>query len=225
MSVYSVSLSIHSSQQACLFLHCILDLLLTPFAIRANYAILFFFSLNANMCFEIDNTRVLYEIINDQQQNKQVHAGADPGFGVGGGAKFGKVIWEYYYYCLRCLWNVWCRKINLDLQVIMIIWGEETKPLFSLCVFFLLHLFFFFVYLGFFWAPLWIRQWNLWLLLEESLVLNSINLTYMQRRHSNTLDWLSKILFICIKAMYKDFLKRELWLLYLRQGFFLFVLR
>lgn len=25
------------------------------------------------MCFEIDNTRVLYEIINDQQQNKQVH--------------------------------------------------------------------------------------------------------------------------------------------------------
>ena len=53
--------------------------------IRANYAILFFFSLNANMCFEIDNTRVLYVIINDQQQNKQVQAGADPGFGVGGG--------------------------------------------------------------------------------------------------------------------------------------------
>ena len=25
------------------------------------------------MCFEIDNTRVLYEIINDQQHNKQVH--------------------------------------------------------------------------------------------------------------------------------------------------------
>ena len=25
------------------------------------------------MCFEIDNTRVLYEIINDQQQNKKVH--------------------------------------------------------------------------------------------------------------------------------------------------------
>ena len=66
-----------------------------------------------------------------------------------GGTKFGKVIWEYYYYCLICLWNVWCRKIKIDLQVIMIIWGEETKPLFSLCVFFLLHLFFF-VYLGFF---------------------------------------------------------------------------
>ena len=66
-----------------------------------------------------------------------------------GGTKFGKVIWEYYYYCLICLWNVWCRKIKIDLQVIMIIWGEETEPLFSLSVFCLLHLFFY-VYLGFF---------------------------------------------------------------------------
>ena len=85
-----------------------------------------------------------------------------------GGAKFSKVIWEYYYYCLRCLWNVWCKKIKIDLQVIMIIWGEETEPLFSFSVFFLLHLFFC-VYLLFFFgflgganvpsAPLWIRQW------------------------------------------------------------------
>ena len=67
-------------------------------------------------------------------------SGADPGFG--------KVIWEYYYYCFICLWNVWCRKIKIDLQVIMIIWGEETEPLFSLSVFYLLHLFFN-VYLGF----------------------------------------------------------------------------
>ena len=65
-----------------------------------------------------------------------------------GGTKFGKVIWEYHYYCLRCLWNVWCRKIKIELQVIIIIWGKETEPLFSLSVFFLLHLFFC-VYLGF----------------------------------------------------------------------------
>ena len=31
------------------------------------------------------------------------------------------------------------RKIKIDLQVIMIIWAEETKPLSSLYVFFLLH--------------------------------------------------------------------------------------
>ena len=75
------------------------------------------------------------------------YAGADLGFCVGG-TKFGKVIWEYYYYCLRCLWNVWCRKIKIDLQVIMIIWGEETEPLFPLSVFFLLCLFGFFCFLG-----------------------------------------------------------------------------
>ena len=65
-----------------------------------------------------------------------------------GGTKFGKVIWEYYYYCLRCLWNVWCRKIKIDLQVITIIWGEETEDLFSLSFCFLSS-FIFCVYLGF----------------------------------------------------------------------------
>ena len=68
-----------------------------------------------------------------------------------GGTKFGKVIWERYYYCLRCLWNVWCRKIKIDLQVIMIIWGEETEDLFSLFLFsffiYFLCLFGFFVFL------------------------------------------------------------------------------
>ena len=84
-----------------------------------------------------------------------------------GGTKFGKVIWEYYYYCLRCLWNVWCRKIKIDLQVIMIIWGEETEPLFSLSVFFLHYFLCLFGFLFLFFrganvpsAPLWIRQWK-----------------------------------------------------------------
>ena len=73
-------------------------------------------------------------------------SGADPGFSVGG-TKFGKVIWEYYYYYhLKCLWNVWCRKIKIDLQI----WGEETEPLFSLSVCFLSSPFIFYVYLGFF---------------------------------------------------------------------------
>ena len=39
--------------------------------------------------------------------------------------------------------------MKIDLQVIMIIWGEETEPLFSLSVVFLLHLFFVFIW-GFF---------------------------------------------------------------------------
>ena len=60
--------------------------------------------------------------------------------------KFGKVIWEHYYYCLICLWNIWCRKIKIDLQVFKIIWGEETEPFFSLFVFFLLHFFFMFIW-------------------------------------------------------------------------------
>ena len=38
---------------------------------------------------------------------------------------------------------------KIDLRVIMIIYGEETEPLFALTVFFLLHLFFC-VYLGLF---------------------------------------------------------------------------
>ena len=98
----------------------------------------------------------------------QVHVpfpGADPGFGVGG-TKFGKVIWEYYYYCLRCLWNIWCRKIKIDLQVIMIIWGEETEPLFSVSLCFLSSPFIFLCLFGVFCffrggAPLWICQWFL----------------------------------------------------------------
>ena len=89
-----------------------------------------------------------------------------------GGTKFDKVIWEYYYYCLICLiWNVhvWCRKIKIDLQVITIIWGEETEPLFSLSLCFLSSPFIFLCLFGIFWfflggpnvpsAPLWIRQW------------------------------------------------------------------
>ena len=85
-----------------------------------------------------------------------------------GGTKFGKVIWEYNYYCLGCLWNVWCRKIKIDLQVIMIIWGDETEPFFFLSVF----SFFSISFLGCFYLcflggggerpfrPLWIRQWH-----------------------------------------------------------------
>ena len=73
-----------------------------------------------------------------------------------GGTKFGKVIWEYYYYCFICLCKVWCRKIKIDLQVIMIIWGEETEPLLSLSLslcfhsspFIFLCLFGIFVFLG-----------------------------------------------------------------------------
>ena len=34
----------------------------------------------------------------------------------------------------------------IDLKLIMIIWGEEIEPLFSLPVFFLLHLFFVFIW-------------------------------------------------------------------------------
>ena len=60
-----------------------------------------------------------------------------------GGTKFGKVIWEYYYYSLLCLWNVWCRKIKMDLQVIMIIWGEETEPLSSHALFSFFSIYFF----------------------------------------------------------------------------------
>ena len=80
-------------------------------------------------------------------------AGADPGFGVGG-TKFGKVIWEYYYYCLICLWNVRCRKIKIDLQVIMIIWGEEIEPLslLSLSLCFLSFTFIFFMFIRDFWG-------------------------------------------------------------------------
>ena len=47
------------------------------------------------------------------------------------------------------------KQIKIDLQVIMIIWGEEIEPLssLSLSVLFLLHLFFFLsVYLGFFFS-------------------------------------------------------------------------
>ena len=59
------------------------------------------------------------------------------------------VIWEYYYYCIICLWKVWCRKFKIDLQAITIIWSEETEPLFSLSLFSFFSIFFFYVYLGF----------------------------------------------------------------------------
>ena len=64
-----------------------------------------------------------------------IKAGADPGFGVGGGRNSARWSESTNYYCLRCLWDVWCRKIKIDLQVIMVIWGEETErtSLLSLC--------------------------------------------------------------------------------------------
>ena len=63
------------------------------------------------------------------------------------------------------------RKIKIDLQVIMIIWGEETKPLSPLSLFSFFSIYFFVFILGFFgffrgWGgrrlfrPLWIRQWD-----------------------------------------------------------------
>ena len=68
-----------------------------------------------------------------------------------GGTKFGKVIWEYYFYCLICLWNVsWCRKIKIDLQVITIIWGEETEPHSLFSFFSIYFLMFIWDFLGFF---------------------------------------------------------------------------
>ena len=42
------------------------------------------------------------------------------------------------------------RKIKIDLQVIMIIWGEETKPLSPLSLFSFFSIYFFVFILGFF---------------------------------------------------------------------------
>ena len=63
------------------------------------------------------------------------------------------------------------RKIKIDLQFIMIIWGEETEPLFSLSLFSFFSIYFLCLF-GIFcfftgggvnvpFAPLWIRQWKL----------------------------------------------------------------
>ena len=81
------------------------------------------------------------------------------------------VIWEYYYYCIICLWKVWCRKFKIDLQAITIIWSEETEPLFSLSLFSFFSVYFF-MFIWDFWgflgggdllsAPLWIRQSRLY---------------------------------------------------------------